>query len=403
MNNTIPTTLSAEQILSYFQPIVGAEKQTIIGYEILGRYQFDGNIHSLGSYFYRDDVKLSYKKVADRCVRTKALQLIESYPDSTKSFFFNINPEFFSDDEDLIFYEQLCNVTRMNPNVKAANFILEITEANFSKNDSLFLDKLNKYRELGCKIAVDDFGKGFSNLERVASLQPHILKIDLDIVQKSKNSQSHRDVLHSLSILSRRIGAELLFEGIESVQLLENAWKHGAQYYQGYFFSKPMPKPKTELDCLHTFHDRLEKLIEQSILQLHEKYSLEESLNTQLKVSFTSTNNIHDFDDLLKEIYKELPSSCFRLYICNRLGYQLSGNHIKYHQDRWFIENEHRHKNWSWRPYFLQNIVNMERNQKGVLSDLYTDIETRKLIYTFAFPIRMNTYLFIDITVPDRG
>ncbi|MFC0473672.1 EAL-associated domain-containing protein [Halalkalibacter kiskunsagensis] len=66
----------------------------------------------------------------------------------------------------------------------------------------------------------------------------------------------------------------------------------------------------------------------------------------------------------------------------------------------WIIINHFRNKNWGWRPFFLQNIVNMDMNQKGFLSDLYRDIETTELIQTFSFPVLENTYLFIDLHIP---
>jgi hypothetical protein len=55
-------------------------------------------------------------------------------------------------------------------------------------------------------------------------------------------------------------------------------------------------------------------------------------------------------------------------------------------------------KNWSWRPYFLENIIKMRNERKGILSDLYSDIETGETIRTFSFPISSIDYLFIDIS-----
>ncbi|KHF42030.1 EAL domain-containing protein [Halalkalibacter okhensis] len=400
MTFTIPTPLCAELIIPFYQPIIGADQQSIVGYEILGRYQVASTIYSLGSYFQNDKVNLDSKKYADRCVRTKSLEMIEHASLSNKSYFFNINPSFFTEDEDTLFYEQVVKVLQTKNDLKPHHFVLEITEANFSDHNSLFLQRLTKYRELGCKIAVDDLGKGFSNLERVASLRPNILKIDLSIVQKSVTSQSHRDVLHALSILSQRIGAELLLEGIETIELLKNAWWHGAQYYQGYYFSEPKAMPIEEMDCLHLFHHQLESMIEGKIAHLHDKSILEENLNILMKKNIVNISHTKkNYDGFIESIYSLLPSSCFRIYICNRLGYQLSGNHVNHDQSNWKINHRFRNKNWSWRPYFLQNIINMEVNQRGFLSDLYTDIETRDIVHTFSFPIQKNTYLFIDLAL----
>jgi hypothetical protein len=66
--------------------------------------------------------------------------------------------------------------------------------------------------------------------------------------------------------------------------------------------------------------------------------------------------------------------------------------------DGWELQSEHYNKNWSWRPYFLENIMKMKLEQKGILSDSYSDIETGEMIRTFSYPIDYKQYLFIDLT-----
>lgn len=107
-----------------------------------------------------------------------------------------------------------------------------------------------------------------------------------------------------------------------------------------------------------------------------------------------------DYNQYVQRICARLPQHCFRVYVCNHLGYQLSGNNLKQTHGRWHILAHYRNKNWSWRPYFLKNIVKMEIHQSGFLSDPYMDIETNELIQTFSFPFREDTYLFIDLKRP---
>ncbi|MBP3951432.1 EAL-associated domain-containing protein [Bacillus suaedae] len=395
---TTNSTLDIQNILPYFQPIIGADQQSIVGYEILGRYQLNNKIISLGPYFHSDSINLSDKKIADYWVRMKAIEVITITNSPNKSYFFNINLDFFDSSYD-DFFEKL--VILFNDHIcHPSQIVLEITENDFNANETQLIHQLKKYRQLGCRIAVDDLGKAFSNLERVALLNPHIMKVDLNLVQKSKNSQSHRDVLHALSILSQRLGAQLLFEGIETIDLLENAWKNGAQYYQGYLFAKPQPSPIDRTEFVGEFDDQLERMIQREINRLQIRYNYEKELNTLLKSTLSSVSFTFDYDQYLTHLCSRLPRECFRVYICNRLGYQLSGNHYRKTNSNWIIQNHYRNKNWSWRPFFLQNIVNMELNQKGFLSDLYTDIDTNELIETFSFPVHKNTYLFVDLILP---
>lgn len=65
---------------------------------------------------------------------------------------------------------------------------------------------------------------------------------------------------------------------------------------------------------------------------------------------------------------------------------------------KWHIQEEAVNKNWSWRPYFLKTIIEMRNDQSGVLSDLYSDIDTGEMTRTFSIPVSVNEYLFIDIS-----
>jgi hypothetical protein len=65
---------------------------------------------------------------------------------------------------------------------------------------------------------------------------------------------------------------------------------------------------------------------------------------------------------------------------------------------RWELEPQYYMKNWSWRPYFLENIIRMRSRKRGILSDLYADIETGETIRTYSYPIDDRHYLFIDLS-----
>ncbi len=100
---------------------------------------------------------------------------------------------------------------------------------------------------------------------------------------------------------------------------------------------------------------------------------------------------------MLPVIAEELSNVCFRLYICDENGFQKSSNYVKKNED-WILEPEYVKKNWSWRPYFLENIIRMSYEKKGILSDLYNDIETGENIRTFSYPIDNMHYIFLDIS-----
>ena len=101
--------------------------------------------------------------------------------------------------------------------------------------------------------------------------------------------------------------------------------------------------------------------------------------------------------ELLLTLAERLNSICFRLYICDEEGYQTSPN-ILQKEGEWEVHPEYLNKNWSWRPYFLENIIRMRHEKKGILSDLYSDIETGETIRTFSYPLNNKEYIFLDLS-----
>ena len=81
--------------------------------------------------------------------------------------------------------------------------------------------------------------------------------------------------------------------------------------------------------------------------------------------------------------------------MCNEEGFQITGNVFK--RRRMAVSAGVYRKNWSWRPYFLENILQMRISGKGFFSDIYSDLETGERIRTFSYPLEGDMYLFIDL------
>ena len=89
--------------------------------------------------------------------------------------------------------------------------------------------------------------------------------------------------------------------------------------------------------------------------------------------------------------------NAFRFYICDEEGFQISPNIVRKNGE-WEVEKEALGKNWSWRPYFLMNIIKLKEDTKGELSNIYSDIKTGELTRTFSMALDDNEYLFVDIS-----
>jgi len=377
----------------FYQAIFSADEHRVIGYEVLGRIISNEQYISLGSFFQDDSVPEEYRIEVDDFILEKALKYILTLNDETL-FFINRDANLLMLDQGQSLLGILLKYR--DKGLALERIVIELAEHNFSGDIEQLNHLTTYYRTYGLKIAVDNIGKESSNFDRIGILSPDILKIDLQALRKTTTTQSYHDVLYSISLLARKIGATLLYEDIETLFQLQYAWKNGGRYYQGYF----LHQPSKEIVNSDIMKDRLKAEIQKFIH--HEKkkllsvYNLSEHFHQLITQFVQKQKRVDDYNYLLTNLSNELDKQSFRIYICDEDGFQQSAN-ISKKDNKWVLQTEYLFKNWSWRPYFLENIVRMRYSKKGILSDLYSDIESGEVIRTFSYPLNDGCYLFIDI------
>lgn len=117
---------------------------------------------------------------------------------------------------------------------------LEITEHNalLVKQDNY--QKLNELRAMGFMLSLDDFGTGYSSLSYLAQIPVHTLKIDKEFVYKTQYSHTDKAMLESIIKLAHSFKLDVIAEGVETLENLEQLESLGGKYFQGYFFSRPL-------------------------------------------------------------------------------------------------------------------------------------------------------------------
>jgi EAL domain-containing protein (putative c-di-GMP-specific phosphodiesterase class I) len=382
-----------ENVIPFFQPIFSAEEQRVIAYEVLGRYQTDGSIISLGPFFQDDQIPDEYKFEVDQLLANKALEKALKLEEEV-NIFLNRSADLLMLGHGEPFLQELLAFEKRG--LKLNRIVLEVSDRKY-KGDLDQLDHLLQYyRTYGIKIAIARIESESNYFERIGQLEPDFLKINLHALKSTSTGTNFNDVLFSLSLLARKIGATLLFENIEMSYQLQFAWKNGGRYYQGYYLHPPaadfIPRDLLKERLREKFHDFIS----------YEKRKLEAAYTTaeffQIKVQeIVMKNRKANYEELFQSLIKEMDHIAFRMYVCNEDGFQKSANIFK-GKNGWVTQPEYIQKNWSWRPYFLENIIKMRNERRGILSDLYSDIETGESIRTFSFPMNENQYLFIDIS-----
>ncbi|MCA1029863.1 EAL domain-containing protein [Bacillus timonensis] len=380
-------------VVPYYQAVFSADEHKVIGYEVLGRYQTDDEVISLGAFFSDDSIPDEYRIEVDNLIVEKAITaLIDTEEDVY--LFINKNANLLMTDSDETFLNMLLSFQAQG--VSLNKIVLEVTEHQYTGDIDQLYHLLTYYRTYGLKIAVDNIGKESSNLDRIGLLTPDILKVDLQALRKTSTSQSYFDVLYTISLLARKIGATLLYEDIETLFQLQFAWSNGGRYYQGYYLHQPCEKFVSADFQKGRLKQEIHQFTQQEKKKIQSRYILSDLLQNEVSLSLGRHKNLMNYNELITELALDLKDKTFRIYICDEDGFQQSANYFKHH-NLWTLQREYENKNWSWRPYFLENIMRMKRNKKGILSDLYSDIETGEMIRTFSYPLTVDHYLFVDI------
>lgn len=123
----------------------------------------------------------------------------------------------------------------------ASRLVIEVTEtANaLSLNDAV--DFVLALRQVGCRIALDDFGAGNSSIPLARAIRPDIIKIDADFIRGSRNEVFGDQLLKAMIQLASQLSADVVVEGVESADDLAIATANGGEWVQGYLFGRPTP------------------------------------------------------------------------------------------------------------------------------------------------------------------
>ncbi len=132
--------------------------------------------------------------------------------------------------------KKVLDETGLNPQY----LTLEITESILIKSLEANIKKLEELKELGVKIALDDFGKGYSSLSYIMNLPIDILKIDKCFVDDITRNPKKELIMESIISLAQKINLEVVAEGIEVKEQYDILRKQNCDKIQGYYFSKPL-------------------------------------------------------------------------------------------------------------------------------------------------------------------
>ncbi|KAF1030481.1 MAG: putative EAL-domain containing protein YkuI [Pseudomonas sp.] len=376
------------QPLACFQPFIDTATGRIAGVEALGRLrQANGQLCSVGPLFADPRTPGTTLRRIDRQIRDNALGRLHEAPDDW-FLSLNISPRWIS----RLRPDQVPPSLRQLKahGVDPQRIVFEITELG---GDSRRLaDVVARYREAGARIAIDDFGAGYSQLDRVLALQPDILKLDMRLFQAAARGGPSSDVVRALAQMAEKTGCWIIAEGVETEAQLSFALECGSRYVQGYLFAQA----QLERFAADAFVSRFaqlrttyvqQKLAERGRIMLLRQQLAELMLilHTWLQTPLAKLPALPAFPRLL------------RFYQCDRHGTQLTPN-FEWHDGAWRTDNRYQGHNWSWRPYFYYLLAEGWEERRLTLSSTYRDATTNQYCLTAGqFFNNGQSLLLIDI------
>lgn len=392
--------LDEEILAAFYQPIIAMDTRRIMGYEVLGRAVKGDSVRSLGPFFCDDQVSQEDHIVVDRLLREQAFSKLAQM-EEPPMLFINLKPSWIYRYAELgeLYTLSLLDKYGIDPR----RIVIEITEESFNGSMEGLRAVVDIYRERGCLIAIDDVGSGFSSTDRIAHIQPNLLKIDIHMIKKSATHDGYFGVLRSFSDLAEQIGASLLVEGVETREDLARSIQAGARYVQGFMFARAEPDFRDPTCFAAVIEAELDQHLQHFVSSERYWQRQAEQLAEQLVEMVQTAGYPEHTDEWIEQLLTEFHANCIRVYLCNEDGIQLSSNYCREKAEDWRQEEQFRGANWSWRPYFVPNLVMLNEKRRAIVSRAYTDLDSHAWIRTVSVLVAPGLILFMDLKDTERG
>ncbi len=131
--------------------------------------------------------------------------------------------------------------------LRPENYFLEITESAYTEDSEQLLGVVEKVREEGFPVEMDDFGSGYSSLNMISTLPIDALKMDMNFIRNMRTRGSKNNRIIELMIdIAHYLGVPVVAEGVETQEQVELLRHMGCNIVQGYYFSKPVTPEEFE-------------------------------------------------------------------------------------------------------------------------------------------------------------
>ncbi len=238
LEQIIDTALSEREFVVYYQPIYSIEKKKFVSAEALVR------LVSKKYGFISPESFIPYAEKTGRIDEIDAFVMEEVFKFVSSTVFKMLGLSYIEINLSMAECVSPSLIRRIRElmikyNVDPETINMEITESFEASESEMINENLKKISEMGFRLSLDDYGTGYSNINRFRSLPISIVKIDKSLVDESEDEGIKKILDYSFNMV-KDLNRETVVEGIETKEQLDRFIKFGADFIQGYYFSKPL-------------------------------------------------------------------------------------------------------------------------------------------------------------------
>ncbi len=227
-----------ERIVPYFQAIVENETGRIVKYECLARL-IDKNEKILSPALFLPIAKNI--KVYNQMTKLIIMQSFTAFEKSEYEFNINLSIEDIMNSK---MFEFIIDLLSSSNAAKRVTF--EILESEAIKDFKKVERFINEVKRYGAKIAIDDFGSGYSNFFYLTKMQVDYIKIDGALIENIDVDEASVIVVETIVTFAKKLGIKVVAEYVHSSMVLDKVKKLGIEYSQGFYIDEPSLMPTKE-------------------------------------------------------------------------------------------------------------------------------------------------------------
>jgi len=230
------------EVETLFQPVVELDSREVLGFEALSRGPRDTMFEAPRAMFALSD-RVGVADELDRICCESALRAFSTLGKGGKAFVNMLPPSL----EDRSWLRDGLLPLLKGIGVEPREIVFEVSERYAQADPAPFVSQLERFREDGFGLVLDDVGTGRAGIEAIERLRPDYLKLDVSLVRNVDQRMIQQDVVKSIADLASRIDAAVIGEGVESAAEAEMLSRNGARYAQGFFFALPSASGSAQL------------------------------------------------------------------------------------------------------------------------------------------------------------